>query len=40
MKISMEAILLVSRLDEMGVLTLNEGQTLADIAEAIDRIQE
>ncbi len=40
MGISMKAILLVARLDEMGVLTLRNGQTLLDIAEAIDVIQK
>ena len=36
---SMEAISLVARLDEMGVLALHDGQTLADLAMDIDAIQ-
>ncbi len=37
---STESILLVARLDEMGVLALHDGQTLVDLAMAIDVIQQ
>ena len=37
MSTSTEAISLVARLDEMGVLTLQDGQTLADVAMVIDQ---
>ena len=40
MSISIKSILLVARLDEMGILALHDGQTLADVAEAIDAIQK
>ena len=36
---SIESMLLVARLDEMGILNPHDGQTLADIALAIDVIQ-
>ncbi len=38
MSASMTSMLLVARLDEMGILALHEGQTLADLAMAIDAI--
>ena len=34
--ISMESILIIARLDEMGVLSLKEGQTLLNLAQAVD----
>lgn len=37
MSTSTEAISLVARLDEMGVLALQDGQTLADVAMVIDQ---
>ncbi len=40
MGVSMESLSLVARLDEMGVFALNEGQTLANLAAAIDTVQE
>ena len=40
MSASIESILIVARLDEMGVLALHDGQTLADLARAIDAIQQ
>ena len=36
MSISTEAILLVARLDEMEILVLRDGQTLADVARIVD----
>ena len=38
MSASVEAILLVARLDEMGILKPHDGQTLAGVALAIDVI--
>jgi len=40
MEVSIESMLIVARLDEMGVLDLCEGQTLADIAMALDLVQQ
>jgi len=37
---SIEAISLVACLDQMGVLALHDGQTLADLAMAIDAIRQ
>ena len=36
--ISMESILIIARLDEMGVLSLKEGQTLLNLAQAVDEM--
>ena len=37
--ISMKSLLIVARLDEMEILSLHKGQTLADIARAIDEME-
>ena len=39
MKISMKSIIIVARLDEMGFISLQDGQTLAEVAKAIDEME-
>ena len=37
--VSMKSILIVARLDEMGFISLQDGQTLADVAKAIEEME-
>lgn len=37
--VSMKSILIIARLDEMGFISLHDGQTLADVAKALDEME-